>query len=313
MTLADWYLANLNALYAAPIDYAMWNRLNDQSPLSSRLYEFLLFNFSVDIDTFTINYPKLCQFLPAKVEAYASQAKEQLAQAFRLLTEEGIISGVAWKEASQGELQLQFSRGERLTDSSVATAQTAARVELFDAVTTREGTNQFSPAERLVREFHAAWSGGKERSGSPGEIDAAKQCLDLYGLDLAMDLLPKVVKRMREQFPDAKTYGATRSYFAEIHADHLKRERVIERSKAANVDSVVESEEQERRAIRHTRLEGVWNALPETERQTIRVAVMDANPRLRLPQFPSILHRLCLDELDKRTSADSARGGATEG
>src|ERR1035437_10576188 len=84
VTLADWYLANLNALYAAPIDYALWNRLNDASPLASRLYEFLLFSFSAGIDTFTINYPKLCQFLPAKVELYPSQAKEQLDPAFRL-------------------------------------------------------------------------------------------------------------------------------------------------------------------------------------------------------------------------------------
>ena len=80
VTLADWYLANLNSLYAAPLDYAVWNRLNDGSPLASRLYEFLLFNFSAGIDTFTINYAKLCQFLPAKVEPYASQAKEQLAR-----------------------------------------------------------------------------------------------------------------------------------------------------------------------------------------------------------------------------------------
>ena len=46
VSLADWYLANLNALYAAPIEYALWNRLNDASPLASRLYEFLLFSFS---------------------------------------------------------------------------------------------------------------------------------------------------------------------------------------------------------------------------------------------------------------------------
>ncbi len=300
VTLADWYLANLNALYAAPIDYAMWNRLNDQSPLSSRLYEFLLFNFSVGIDTFTINYTKLCQFLPAKAEAYASQAKEQLAPAFRLLTEEGIIGGAVWAAASKGDLQLQFTRGPRLTESLGVTSQTAARLEPFDMVTTKEGTNAFSPADRLVRQFHGAWSGGKERSGSSGELDAAKQCLDLYGLDLAIQLLPKVVKRMREQFPEAKTFGATRPYFADLHADHLKRGRVIEKAKVANVDSQLEDEEQKQRATRHAKLEGVWNELPETERQVIQDAVMANNPRLRLSQFPSIHHRLCLDELGKR-------------
>jgi hypothetical protein len=301
VTLADWYLANLNALYAAPIDYTMWNRLNDQSPLASRLYEFLLFNFSVGIDTFTINYPKLCQFLPAKVEAYASQAKEQLAPAFRLLTEEGIVGGVVWQTASQGELQLQFTRGVRMTDSTVSSVQPAERSELFETVTTKEGTHQHSPAERLVREFHGAWSGEKERSGSPGEIDAAKTCLELYGLDLAMQLLPKVVKRMREQFPEAKTFGATRSYFAEIHADHLKRDRLIEKAKAANLDSRQEAEAESRRARRRSRLEGIWSEVPESERAAISKKVMAENPRLRLAQFPTIHHRLCLDELEKQT------------
>lgn len=299
--LADWYLANLNALYAAPIDYAMWNRLNDQSPLSSRLYEFLLFNFSVAIDTFTINYPKLCQFLPAKVEQYASQAKEQLAPAFKLLTEEGIISSVTWTFAAHGDLQLQFGRGSRLTDSLPATPPATARLELFDTVTTKEGTHEHSPAERLVRRFHATWSGGAERSGSPGEIDAAKQCLDLYGLDLATQLLPKVVKRMREQFPEAKTFGATRSYFAEIHADHLKRDRLIEKAKAANLDSRQEAEAESRRARRRSRLEGIWSEVPESERAAISKKVMAENPRLRLAQFPTIHHRLCLDELEKQT------------
>ncbi len=299
VTLSDWYIANLNALYAAPVDYEMWNRLNDQSPLGSRLYEFLLFNFSVPIDTFTINYPKLCRFLPAKVEPYASRAKEQLSPAFRLLTEEGIIGGVAWTAAKQGELQLQFTRGDRLTNSLLATSQTAVSLEIFDTVTTEEGTNRFSPAERLVRAFHAAWCGGKERSPSPGEIEAAKQCVALYGFDLANVLLPKVVKRMRERFPDAKTFGATRPYFTELHAEHLKRERLIEKAKVENVAGQIEDEEKKRRAVRRAELDPVWNDLSESERRMIRDAVMADNPRLNLSQFPSTLHRLCLDELGK--------------
>jgi hypothetical protein len=300
VTLADWYLANLNSLYAAPLDYGVWNRLNDRSPLASRLYEFLLFNFSAGIDTFTINYTKLCQFLPAKVETYASQAKEQLAPAFRLLMEEGIIRSVAWVTGRNDDLQLQVTRGGQLTPAVTTKPLSTAQLDLFDEVTTSEGVNPLSPAERLVQQFHAAWSGGAGRPGSPGEREAAKECLDLYGFDLAAQLLPRVVKRMRQQFPEAKTFGAVRPYFAEVHAEHVKRERVAETAKAANLTSQLENEGERQRERRHEQLDKVWQTLPPAERRSIEEAVIARNSRLHLAKFPGMLHRLCLDEFEKR-------------
>lgn len=47
--LADWYLANLNAFMTAPIDYGRWLRLNHESPLASRIYEFAMVKFQRDI------------------------------------------------------------------------------------------------------------------------------------------------------------------------------------------------------------------------------------------------------------------------
>ena len=300
VTLADWYLANLNALYAVPIDYALWNRLNDQSPLASRLYEFLLFSFSAGIDTFTINYPKLCQFLPATVETYASQAKEQLGPALRLLAEEGLIGSVEWVTGRNGEPQLQVTRGVRLAVAAAPAVEAIAQSDVFETVTTHEGRNPLSPTERLVREFHAAWSGGEGRPASSGELDAAKECVGLYGFDVATRLLPKVVKRMRQEFPDAKTFGATRAFFAEIHAEQCKRESAFEKAKIANLEEQLDEDTQRRRTIRHKQLEAVWKELPATEREAIENAVMAANPRLSLSKLPRMLHRMCLDELETR-------------
>lgn len=323
VTLADWYLANLNSLYAAPIDYALWNRLNDRSPLASRLYEFLLFNFSAKIDTFTINYAKLCQFLPAKVEPYASQAKEQLAPAFRLLLEEGIIGLVNWTTGQHAALQLHVSRGNRLTEPSAsskspavfkspATAQPSitihardtAQPDLFDSVTTHESTSVRSPAERLVQQFHATWSGGLATPSSPGELTAAKECLNLYGFDLASHLLPKVIHRMRQQFPDAKTFGATRPYFTELHADHLKRQRIAEESQSAHLEEQLEAEQRQLDNARQVALETAWQSLPAHEQQSIRETVLVANPRLRLDKHPTLLIRFCLNELSQRQPVD---------
>jgi hypothetical protein len=300
VTLADWYLSNLNSLYAAPIDYPLWNRLNEGSPLASRLYEFLLFSFAVGIDTFTISYPKLCQFLPAKVEVYASKAKEQLGPALELLVGECVLSGAHWKTGRDGILHLETWRGERLFVPPSTARQPAPQLDLFEAVTTKEGSNPMSPAERLVRQFHAAWSGGVETAASAGELQAARECLELYGFELASDLLPKVVKRMRQLFPDAKTFGATRPYFADLQAERLKRERLAEDIKAATVAGQLEDDRQRQRKARHEELEAVWQGMTDAERQALRDEVLARNPRLQLIKFQSMLHRLCLDALDAR-------------
>jgi hypothetical protein len=50
------------------------------------------------------------------------------------------------------------------------------------------------------------------------------------------------------RFPDAKTFGATTDYFAEIHAETVKRERAAEKAKEATVASHVEDEKCRTRA-----------------------------------------------------------------
>jgi hypothetical protein len=153
---------------------------------------------------------------------------------------------------------------------------------------------------RLPSDWCSGSSGGAGRPASPGEREAAKECLDLYGFDLATQLLPRVVKRMRQQFPEAKTFGAVRPYFAEVHAEHVKREQVAETVKAAHLRSHLEDEEERQRERRHEQLDAVWQSLPVAERQSIEDAVMARNSRLHLSKFPGLLHRLCLDELAKR-------------
>lgn len=309
VTLADWYIANLNSLYAAPIDYELWNLLNDRSPLASRLYEFLLFNFSAT-ETFTINYSKLCQFLPAKVEPYASQAKEQLGPALRLLIEEGIVRSVEWTTGRFDELQLVVTRGRleaSAIESSTTTPPTVSvehsrsllTTEVFESVTTSETTNEISPAERLVHEFHAAWSGSTAKVCSPGELVAAKECLSAYGFERATQLMPRVVKRMREMFPDAKTFGATRPYFVELQAEHEKRERIAESAKQAHLAEVLEAEKTRDEG---RQLEVLWQQLPLSEQETLKQTVLLKNPRMRLERHPVIWHRFCLDALRRRAN-----------
>ncbi len=63
---SHWYLDNLNALYSAPLDHALWSSLNERSPVASRLYEFLFFKFYGGHDLLRFNYPTLVKFIPVR-------------------------------------------------------------------------------------------------------------------------------------------------------------------------------------------------------------------------------------------------------
>ncbi len=76
--LSDWYLANLNSQYCGPINYELWQFLNNESRIASRLYEYLTWNFSKRIPVFRISYQKLAQFLPVKPLLHLSQIRQQL-------------------------------------------------------------------------------------------------------------------------------------------------------------------------------------------------------------------------------------------
>src|SRR5215212_9179955 len=112
--LSGWYLANLNALFTAPLDYDLWRRLDERSAIASRLYEFLLLNFYGGGPVLRINYAKLAQFLPVRPERYTSDARRQLEAALGLLAAAGVIEAAEWADSKDGLGQLHFRRGRSL-------------------------------------------------------------------------------------------------------------------------------------------------------------------------------------------------------
>ena len=107
----DWLLANLNSLYAAPLDYFLWQALNDKSPIASRLYEYLLYNFTGKHPSLTIRYPYLADFLPIRVERYLSAARQKLDPAFKLLQDNFVIRSVEWLESKNGGMKVHIHSG----------------------------------------------------------------------------------------------------------------------------------------------------------------------------------------------------------
>ena len=83
---SDWYMANLQALYVAPIDFDCWKRLNDKTPVASRLYEYFVFVFG-NGSLRRLSYQKIAASIPLTVQPYESLMKKQLNPAFQALME----------------------------------------------------------------------------------------------------------------------------------------------------------------------------------------------------------------------------------
>ena len=149
---SHWYLENLNALYSAPIDHALWRSLNEKSLIASRLYEFLFFKFYGGRELLRFNYPTLVKFIPVRTERYLSQAKKQLQPAFDLLIDAGILAQVQWIESRGGLPQLLLHRGPLLANTDAAGTD-AVEIGEEDFTLDRVEDVQ-SPESQLVSAFH---------------------------------------------------------------------------------------------------------------------------------------------------------------
>ncbi|HEY1602755.1 MAG TPA: hypothetical protein VGG64_24330, partial [Pirellulales bacterium] len=157
---ADWYLANLNAFYVAPIDYHLWRALNEASPIASRLYEFLLFNFAGRHPVLTINYANLAQFLPIRVERYVSKAREKLDPALKRLQDNLVIRSVQWGHAKDNSMQLRIVPGPLLLDRPGQERIPATDdTDLLDNFRVREVHSSETPSQTIIRQFYRLWTG----------------------------------------------------------------------------------------------------------------------------------------------------------
>jgi len=211
--LSDWYLANLNSQYCGPINYELWQFLNNESRIASRLYEYLTWNFSKRIPVFRISYQKLAQFLPVKPLPHLSQIRQQLEPALGCLQRQQLIEAFRWERGSTGQVMLAITPANRLVapDSSPPTVKPAAasgkRQEKMDKAATTQ------TERRLIAEFYREWSGTADIQPGTKEITLAQELIQKHGPEETERLLPLVVKLLKQTFPDAQNFGATRSYW----------------------------------------------------------------------------------------------------
>ena len=298
--LSDWYLANLNALYSAPLDYDLWRFLNDESPIASRMYEFLLFNFSAGIPVFRINYPTLAQFLPVRTERYLSKAKEQLSPVIELLRRQKLLTNCRWSTSKGRAIQLSIAAGPRLQPAAQRLAiKESGSQQLPDDFQVREVRNLNTPEWRLVNHFHILWTGHGNYRPTKKELAFAQELVAQHGVEESLQVVEHAIKLMKTSFPDAKTFGALRRYLPEAQRACGRSQQYVRQK-----DEEARRQQRDELKVRNRKQkldasQAAWETLSATEREQIRSAVLEKQPAA-IRNFPQILHNFCLDELAKR-------------
>jgi hypothetical protein len=293
---SHWYLENLNLLYSGPLDYDLWRSLNEKSLIASRLYEFLFLKFYGGHDLLRFNYPTLVKFIPVRTERYLSQAQKQLQPAFDLLAEAGILARTQWVQSKGGLPQILLHRGTLLASSAQSGADA---VEIGDDDFTLDRIEDVQQPEwQLVSAFHRAW-GNDSFTPSKAELDLAREFLSKHGQATLQELMPRLVKRLKLKWADAKSFCAVSRYMPEVFQEYEREKRRREREQVADQ----RQEESRRSAIKDGQdqavLQALWQGLSPAEKEEIRRTVLKGQPR-SLQNRPNLVERFCLTELGRR-------------
>ena len=159
------------------------------------------------------------------------------------------------------------------------------------------------PAEwHLVRDFYQLWSGDKFTNPSLRELTVARDLLERYGRTKLHALLPLTVKRVKEQWPEAKTFGAIAKYVPEVHEEYESRHRLAEREKEEHLRQQMEEEKlkQERKVQNEivAQYRDGWTALPQEERTVIEQETRRQWPYVA--RVPAMFERYCIIEYARR-------------
>ncbi len=299
--LSRWYLQNLNALFCAPLDYDLWRHLHRQSPIASRLYEFLFLKFYGQ-ETLCFNYPTLVKFIPARPERYLSDAKKQLGPPLALLVQEGVLREVMWQKSKGGLPQLQLGRGARLEGRG--TGNPADFDVSEEGFTLHEIQDVRLPEQELVEDFYQLWGTPMVRP-SARDLETARTLLAQYRSDRLARLLPMAIERMQEKWPEAKSFGAVVRFLPEAAAEDEKGQQRHERRKEDEKRQQWEQQQQQQKQAREEALRALWQSLPPTEQEQIRRAVLQKQPA-GLSKHPALLERLCLEQLSLQKNKATA-------
>jgi hypothetical protein len=127
--------------------------------------------------------------------------------------------------------------------------------------------------------------------------------LEQHGRTKLHALLPLAVKRIRNQWPDAKTFGALVKYLPEVNTEYERRQRIVSREKDVHLQEQTDQDrrEQERSTQQQVinRVRPAWQTLSPAEREVIEQHIREKWPHIA--RIPSSFERYCLLEYAQQT------------
>ena len=154
------------------------------------------------------------------------------------------------------------------------------------------------PEWKLVASFHQAW-GNDSFTPSKAELNLAREVLTKHGQAAMQELLPKVVKRLKIRWPDAKSFGAISRYLPEVIQEWQREKRRIDQERQGEKQQQESRKQAMKNAQDRAVLRALWGSLPSSEQEAIRKHVLKGQPPALLKR-PAIVERFCLEEFAKR-------------
>jgi hypothetical protein len=273
-------------------------------PIARRLYRFLDKHLE-ETPQFNMELLTFAAHLGISGTTHVGKIKERLMPGVKALEEMGdFIEPMAPKERfvkrGAGDWCVQFSRAS-CRDAGVRQSPSTNK--------RREHRLSDSAAKTLVSEFYTSWSGDQQHLVTRHELFQAQTVISRYGAEYVNELLPVLVKIMKQQFPDARAFGAANNYWHDADKSLKRRQANLQKEREPMVQREVEQanakQEQARLEARRER----WNRLTAEQQQAIRgrVAAVSsatvqrfiAHGKYRDP----LVERACLDEMEQAGEA----------
>jgi len=170
------------------------------------------------------------------------------------------------------------------------------------------GVTAGDPAQRdartgdreIVQRFHELWSGGAGYEPTEKELALARRLIGQHGQETLSAALPRVVKVLRQKWPDCRTFKGVEAYLGEATRPLRERERREETRRQEEQQAEAEARRRHEQQQRHVQLERLWQSLSSKEQKHIQAAALHGHPADVLTRRPSLAHALCLTELAKR-------------
>lgn len=267
-------------------------------PIARRLYRFLDKHLS-DQPHFEMDLITLAAHLGISGRRHIGKIKERLRKSVEKLEEPGGLI----RPAAPDERYRKQGRGRWLAifDHADVAAQQPRRT--VPSTKTRLQLASDTPARQLVSAFYEQWSGDTQHIASRHELKQAQALIDRYGSQHTLSLVPKLIRIMKQAFPQARAFGATMNYW---HEADKAAQRVVRTSKPPTevVDDSQRQADRERLECQRQQ----WAALTNEQQQTIRDRVAQSSSDtvrrfISEKKFEDLLvERACLAEM-MRTAA----------